>query len=375
MAKLTISEVAIVNDQHLFSGTSTHAYKIYKNLREHNIASEIHQFLISNDKPKEDNLFIKYGLLHNYNGNSKYVYDAKLAFNFLTGLNWRSFKEIKSNIILLSGPTLLPLARYSAKSIVIGHDLFFLENPGGSIFLASYMKRMYKAFKNVNCVMVNSEFTRNVFIRSLKLDQNRVQVVYPYVDSDVFYPGNSNVKDFLKVKEEDIVILSVGGDEPNKNIESVLKLLKKLPDNYKLIRVGRNFNTVKMIDNLGLVKRVITLGNVDIKLLSELYRGCNFFIFPSLSEGFGIPLIEAMASGIPFIASNRASLPEVAGDSGIICEPHDIECMLKAVIELNSDDSLRKYYVDKGLKRAMEFSKEKQFQSLSKVLRLVNNEI
>ena len=375
MAKLTISEVAIINDQHMFSGTSTHAYKIYKNLREHNIAAEIHQFLISNDIPKEVNLFIKHGLLYNYNGKSKYVYNIKLALNFLTGLNWRSFKEIKSDIIFLSGPTLLPLTKYNAKTIVIGHDLFFRENTGGSIFLASYMKRTYKAFKNAKYVMANSEFTRNVFIRSLNLDENRVQVVYPYVDSDVFHPGNSNIKDILRVKEEDVLILSVGGDEPNKNIESVLKLLKKLPDNYKLIRVGRNFNILKLINDSSLLNRVITLGNVDTKLLSELYRGCNFFIFPSLSEGFGIPLIEAMASGIPFIASNRASLPEVAGDSGIICEPHDIECMLKAVIELNSDDSLRKYYVDKGLKRAMEFSKEKQFQSLSKVLRLVNNEI
>ena len=335
----------------------------------------MHQFLISNDKPKEDNLFIKYGLLHNYNGRSKYIYDTKLALNFLTGLNWRSFKDIKSDVILLSGPTLLPLAKYNTKTIVIGHDLFFLENAGGSIFLASYMKRAYKTFKNANYVMVNSEFSRNVFIRSLKLDQNRVQVVYPYVDTDVFHPGNSIVKDLLKVKEEDVLILSVGGDEPNKNIESVLKLLKKLPYNYKLIRVGRNFNTLKLINDPSLKDRVITLGNVDIKLLSELYRGCNLFIFPSLFEGFGIPLIEAMASGIPFIASNRASLPEVAGDSGIICEPYDIECMSKAVIELNFDDSLRKYYVDKGLKRVREFSKEKQFRSLSNVLKLVNEEI
>ena len=95
-------EVTILNDQHLFSGTSIHAYKIYKNLIEHQLTAEIHQFLVSNYLPEEENVFVKYGLLHNYNGNSKYVYDTKLALNFLTGLNWRSFKDIKSNIILLS---------------------------------------------------------------------------------------------------------------------------------------------------------------------------------------------------------------------------------------------------------------------------------
>lgn len=233
---------------------------------------------------------------------------------------------------------------------------------------------MYKAFKNVNYVIVNSEFTRKEFLKNLTIDETRVGVVYPYVDSNIFYQGYSNIRELLNVNEEDVLILSVGGDQHNKNIETILKVLAKLPMNYKLVRVGRNFNTLKMISIMNLRKRVITLGNIDIKLLSEIYRGCDFFLFPSLSEGFGIPLIEAMASGIPFITSNRGSLPEVAGDSGIICEPFDIDSMTNAIIELNSDDSLRKYYVQKELKRVVEFSMEKQFKSLSDVLRLVDEE-
>jgi glycosyltransferase involved in cell wall biosynthesis len=363
-------EVAIINDQHLFSGTFMHAYKIYKNLREHNVTSNFHQFLISNDKPADKSIFMKYGILHNNFSKSKYAYNGKLALNFISGLNWRSFRDIEADVTVLSGPSLLPLVKYSRKTIVIGHDLYFLEGKHESIFLKSYMRRMYKKFRNADYVIVDSEFTRNDFLRKLKLDEQKVHVVYPYIDFKLFHSGVTDIRSSLKVDDKDVLILSVGGDGANKNIESVLKLLTKLPENYKLIRVGRNFNINRMINDLNLQKRVIALGNVETEILSELYRGCNFFIFPSLSEGFGIPLIEAMSSGIPIIASNRTSIPEVVGDSGVVCDPYDIESMFKAIIEISSDESLQKYYINKEKKRVLDFSKEKQFQSFSKVLKL-----
>ena len=230
---------------------------------------------------------------------------------------------------------------------------------------------MYKRFKDANFIIVDSEFTRNEFISKLRLDEKRVQVVYPYVDFQIFHPGITNIRSSLNVNENDILILSVGGDGINKNVETVLKLITKLPSNFKLIRVGRNFRINRLIIDLGLQRRVISLGNVDTKILSELYRTCNFFIFPSLSEGFGLPLIEAMASGIPIIASNRTSIPEVVGDSGIICDPYDIEYMSKQIIEISLNESLQKYYINKEKKKVLEFSKEKQLQSLSNVLNLI----
>ena len=367
-------KVDIINDQHTFSGTFSHSYKIYKNLKEHNINSNFYQFLISNVKLGDKSIHTKYGYFYKTFGELKYGYNGKLALNFISGLNWRSFKNIDSDVAILSGPSLLPLTGYNKKTIVIGHDLYFLECKNEPIFLKLYMRSMYKRFKDANYIIVDSEFTKNEFITKLKLDENKVQVVYPYVDFEIFHPGITNIRSSLNLNEKDILILSVGGDGANKNVETVLKLITKLPTNFKLIRVGRNFRINKLIIDLGLQRRVISLGNVDIKILSELYRGCNFFIFPSLSEGFGIPLVEAMASGTPIIASNKTSIPEVVGDSGIICDPYDIECMSRAIIEISLDESLQKYYINKEKKKVLEFSKDKQFQSLSKVINLTLND-
>ena len=363
--------MAVINDQHVFSGTFSHAYKIYENLNGHDVNTSFHQFLVSNDIPADKNIYKYYGFFYNNRGKSKYVYNGKLALNFISGFNWRAFKGIRADVAILSGPSLLPLTKYFKKTIVIGHDLYYLNGEDKSTILKLYMSAMYKRFKDANFIIVDSEFTRNEFISKLRLDEKRVQVVYPYVDFQIFHPGITNIRSSLNVNENDILILSVGGDGINKNVETVLKLITKLPSNFKLIRVGRNFRINRLIIDLGLQRRVISLGNVDTKILSELYRTCNFFIFPSLSEGFGLPLIEAMASGIPIIASNRTSIPEVVGDSGIICDPYDIEYMSKEIIEISLNESLQKYYINKEKKKVLEFSKEKQFQSLSNVLNLI----
>ena len=368
MLNLNKPSISIFNDQHLFSGTTTHIFNLYENLINHNIASNLYQFLIDNRNillPKE--AIIKKGLLFNLPLYTHIFYNLKLAVNFMSGYNWKSYKNIHSKISILSGPTLLPLTKFHTNTIVVGHDLFFRENKSGSRILGSYMRNMYNGFNKANHIIVNSEYTKMDFINKLKVDKDKISVVYPFVDSSIFHPGPSNARKTLNLRDSDIILLSVGGDNPNKNVETTLKLLSKLPDNYKLIRVGRNFYTTKLIETLHLEKRIIWLGNIDTNLLAEIYRISNFLIFPSLFEGFGSPLIEAMASGVPVIVSNRTSLPEVVAEAGIICEPYDINCMLDSIIKL-TDDTQYNRIREKSIIRARHFSAGEQFVSLQKVL-------
>jgi len=364
---LKVDKITIINDQNPITGTSSYVYGIYENLTNNKVPTDFFQFMVSTKKPENEKIRIKHGILHIFDDGNKVIYNSKLAINFLLGFNWRYFKDMKPNIAVLSGPSLLPLTKYYKNTIAIGHDLYFLNKNNNSILLTKYMKKMYNYYKDASYVIVNSNFTRNEFVTKLGLNEEKISTVYPYVNFDVFHPGSSRIRSLLNLSEDDILLLSIGGDNPNKNIETILKLMTILPRNFKLIRVGRNFNTLGLINEMNLSKRVITLGNVDQELIAELYRGSDIFIFPSLYEGFGIPLIEAMASGIPFITSNRGSLPEVAGDSGIVCDPFDFEYMANEIFQIMQDDKLKGEIV-KGNARAKIFSAEKQYESLLKCI-------
>lgn len=365
-----LGNITIINDQHLFSGISTHIYKIHTNFVSNGLNSEFYQFLIYNDHPPLSTIHVKKGILSFLYSKSKIAYNTKLALNFMSGYNWRVFKNIAADTVLLSGPTLLPLVNYYKKTIVIGHDLYFIKNSKENIFLANYMRRLYSLFDKADLILVNSNYTMADFIEKLHLKPDKLHVVYPSFEPKDFYPGTSNLKSKLGLEQNDKIILSVGGDNPNKNIETIMRALQKLPDNYKLIRVGRNFNTIKLMDDLGIKKRIISVENVELEILADLYRGSDVFVFPSLFEGFGIPLIEAMASGTPVITSDRGSLPEVVGDAGIICDPYDINDIAEAVLNLTGEDRIRRSYVSKGLTRSKLFTPERQFASLSKVLEI-----
>ncbi|MGC8622219.1 MAG: glycosyltransferase family 4 protein [Caldisphaera sp.] len=369
---MEILNIDVVNDQHIYSGTYTHAEKIHENFLNHNYNSKFYQFSISepiNTLPS--GTVLKKGFLFNIGRGNKLIYNSKLALNFLTGKNWKSLKGLNGDVQIFSGPTLLPLTGLYPNNIVIGHDLYFLDH-NGRIIESLYWKKMYKKFKKAKIIMVNSNFTKNEFIKKLGIDESKIFTVYPYVNRSIFFPRVSNIKIISGVKSEDKLLLSVGGDNPNKNIETILRLIKKLPENYKLIRVGRNFHTLKLVKDLGLNNRIINISNVDIETLSEIYRCVDIFIFPSLFEGFGIPVIEAMASGLPVITSNVTSLPEVIGDAGVLCDPYDIDCMIDAVMKITRDETLKIEFAKKGLRRIEIFSSESQFRSINNIFRALN---
>ena len=180
---------------------------------------------------------------------------------------------------------------------------------------------------------------------------------------------------FEEMKEVDMVdVYTQVGNDGNSLVNDKATIIPIMnpgrPFTYlKLLRVGRNFRFIRMIEQLDLKDRVIATGNVSIDFLADAYRASDVLLFPSLFEGFGIPVVEAMASGLPVIISNRGSLPEVAGDAGIVVEPLDIDAMVSYIRKLSTDHHTYEEFRFRSLKRSEDFTEEKQFESLYQILK------
>ncbi len=159
-------------------------------------------------------------------------------------------------------------------------------------------------------------------------------------------------------------ILHVGGALPHKNLERVLLAYALLKDLYRiphqLVLVGDK-NGVAIENSIAALNpsyqhEVIWTGYVSDAELSALYQGASVFAFPSLYEGFGLPVLEAMSRGVPVVTSQGSSLPEVAGDAALLVDPTSIEMIAEAVYSLIKDSDLRESLIQRGRARAAEFS-------------------
>lgn len=156
-------------------------------------------------------------------------------------------------------------------------------------------------------------------------------------------------------------------EHPGKNHIALLEAYKTLKDEddieHKLLFVGSKWSgsiaVEERIEELGLKDDVVITGFVSSEMLSNLYKGAFAFVFPSLFEGFGIPLLEAMAAGTPVCSSNRASMPEVVGDAGLLFEPDQPNQIVNCLRSLISDNSRYNALIDAGKARADEFTWQK----------------
>jgi alpha-1,3-rhamnosyl/mannosyltransferase len=162
-------------------------------------------------------------------------------------------------------------------------------------------------------------------------------------------------------------VLSVGTIEPRKNLDAVVGAYSALTDDFRrrfpLVIVGMKGWLTSRLESLieaGVRSREIrVLGYVDDEELARLYASARMLIYPSLYEGFGLPPLEAMASGTPVITSNVSSLPEVVGDAGIQVDPYDVDALREAIRLLSEDDGRWEALRSAGLARAAQFSWER----------------
>jgi glycosyltransferase involved in cell wall biosynthesis len=237
--------------------------------------------------------------------------------------------------------------------------------------------------KRADRIISVSEFTKREICEHYGIAYDKVTVIHEGA-SDSFAPIKDRNLMLRRLKKYQIrtkYLLFVGRIEPRKNIVGVLKAFQHLKkEGHKelcIVIVGhqdRIFRERKLfteIEKLGLESDVLFTGGVSEEDLCALYNGAEALVYPAFAEGFGLPVVEAMASGTPVVTSNTTALQEVAGSAAILVNPHSHEEIAQAIDRLLSDESLKSELSHMGLDRARQFRWEETAQKTVEVYRQV----
>jgi glycosyltransferase involved in cell wall biosynthesis len=260
-----------------------------------------------------------------------------------------------------------------AKSLTIVYDLIpwlYPETLPGKI-IKTHRKRMAWVKKETGMVITISESTKKDLAEIIGFNEEKITVAYPGLDKNRFYPQNQ--KKIAQIKEKyqlNNYILGLGTQEPRKNFPKIINAFKNLDSDLELAIVGK-YGWGKETDNSN--KRIKFLGYIPDKDLAPLYSGASVFVYPSLYEGFGMPIAEAQACGCPVITSNTSSMPEAAGQGAILVNPKNEEEIVQGLKKIITNHSFRKSLIEKGRKNANKFSWQKSAQKILEVLEVIES--
>ncbi len=251
------------------------------------------------------------------------------------------------------------------------HDVSYLEHPQYfTRFRATQLRITVKRTVEAAArVLTPSEFSRNAILRHYSIDERKV-VVIPNAASPVFRPVERQVASAMVERKFGIgwpFVLMVGDLQPRKNHLGLLRAFEALLEARPQIRqhlvfVGKETWSSKelhrMVKKSRAADRVHFTGFVDDEDLVHLYGACDLFVFPSFYEGFGLPILEAMACGRAVSCSNVSAMPEVADGAAILFDPHSVKEMMRAMADVLLDPELRARMERLGIQRAAQFSWE-----------------
>ena len=262
--------------------------------------------------------------------------------------------------------------------ITILHDIIYLESSYLKILKSSASP--YQKFGNIYRKLVVPRVVKKSkkIITVSHFEKNRIGEFFGIKGDDkldAIYNGVSehfrpitNKDELKRVKDAynlpDKYFFFLGNTDPKKNTKRTLKafsdFLKQTGSRHKLVMLDYDKTELNKllveINDTNLIKHIILTGYVINTDLPAIYSQCDVFLYPSLRESFGIPMLEAMCCNVPVIASNTSSMPEVAGDAAHLINPYQSEEITKAIIKVLEDDAYRKLLCDKGLKRSKQFS-------------------
>ena len=265
--------------------------------------------------------------------------------------------------LLWSPSTTGPLA--VREQVVTIHDCAFFDQAHcfSRSFAAWYQYLVPRLARTARRIITVSEFSKQRIVELCRVPADRIVAVYSGVGKQFrahTAAEISTVRERLRLPER--YILCVGSLEPRKNLKRLLAAWERVRprlDGVSLVLVGARSHVYRDVGLKQEPPGVHLAGYLNDDLLPAIYAGAQTFVYPSLYEGFGLPVLEAMASGVPVVTSNVTALPEVAGDAAHLVDPYDIESIAAGIAQVASDNVLRSELTRKGLARAGQFDWDK----------------
>ena len=290
---------------------------------------------------------------------------AKL-FPFL----WRTFmltkQARKENIEIfhgLSNELPIGLKRNGIKSVVTIHDLIFLRFPKQykTIDRMIYRLKSKHACKNADKIIAISEQTKKDIIDFYGIHPEKIQVIYQSCHRIFKKQANDDIKNKVKEKHKlpSKFLLYVGSINERKNLLTILKTLLQLPS-HRLVVVGKGKHYKKKCESYikehHLESQVLFLNIKETEDLAAIYQMANIMIYPSIFEGFGIPILEALYSKIPVITSEGGCFPEAGGPNSMYIDPNNEQQLKESILKIENNTNLRQEMILKGYSHAQQFS-------------------
>ena len=270
-----------------------------------------------------------------------------------------------------------------AKAILTIHDLIPLVHPewfSNPSTIRFFEKNLRESAKCVDKIIADSHCTKRDIVKFYDIEEEKVEVIHLAPSSifkntqDCNFPFINDVPKI--VSENRPYFLSVATLEPRKNLARTIKAFELFRDSEKnlepaLLLVGKsgwkNEELLKTFNNSRYKDSIFFTGYLSDKALISVYQQALAFIYPSLYEGFGLPVLEAMSSGVPVITSNNSSLAEIATDAALCCDPYSVEEIAVSMQRIAESQTLRQNLAALGIQRSNEFSWEKTAEETANV--------
>jgi len=301
------------------------------------------------------------------------VFTSVTYSNYLKRDFWEQFylplRLYKHKIDVYHGPCYSLPVFTKAKMIVTMFDMISFSSNWHKPISRSRVQSLIKiSGRRADKIITCSKNSKKDIIRILRMPGDKIKVIYIGVDDEYKLINNKKKLKFIKIKYgiNEKFILHVGSLNPRKNIIRLIEAYSKLPVNilkkHKLVIVGgkgwKSDEIFSKVKQLKIENNIIFTGFVDDNELPLLMNAAILLVFPSLYEGFGIPPLEAMACGVPVIASNTSSIPEVVGSAALLFNPYIVEEITTSLYRTLTDKRLRNELIQKGFERVKFFSWE-----------------